>query len=368
MIYLLFGNDDFQVHEELARIQNSLGPQDMISLNTVRLAGARLTFPELQQVCETVPFLAPARLVIVEGLLARFERGRAGRSGTEPSGADGPGSEVSAETASGDASTPFTQGRRAGGRLEREGDWQRFGDYAPHLPDTTHLVLLESSLSRANPLRSLLAPVATVRELPRLRGQALEGWVRQRAAVLGCPITPAAVRLLIEVVGDNLWILSSELDKLSLYAEGLPIQPEHVRELVPLARETSIFALIDAVTGRQLPPAQRALHNLLRDGAAPPYVLFMLARQFRLLLLAKVLGEQGLTGSALMGRLGIRAAYPFQRTVEQARSYSAPALEATLRRLLDADVAMKTGKQEDEIALELLVADLCRGASGHYQL
>lgn len=326
MVYLLFGDNDFLVHQELSRLKDNLGPADMVGLNTTWLTGENLTLPDLRGVCDVVPFLAPARLVIVEALLARFNGGRPGRRTGAPT---------------------------------LEGGWDQLAGYCRQMPETTHLVLLDGPINRNNPLLSLLAPVAQVWERRRLRGAALEQWVRERASQLHCSLTPAALRLLIDVVGDNLWVLDSELEKLSLFTGGQPVQPQHVQELVASVRETNIFALVDAVAERKLQHAHRGLHLLLRDGLAPAYILFMLARQFRSLLQAKVLLAQGVTGAPLMGRLGITADYPFRKTVEQAQSSSATTLEEALRRLLEADVAIKTGNLAPEVALELLVTDLC---------
>ena len=68
-----------------------MGPEDLRDANSHRLAGADLSPQDVQAVCNAVPFLASYRLVIVEGLLGRFEsaqprRGsRGGRQGSQSS-------------------------------------------------------------------------------------------------------------------------------------------------------------------------------------------------------------------------------------------------------------------------------------------
>ena len=361
MVYVLFGDEDFLLSEELEGIKSSLGPDDdMADLNTTRLAGQSLTLPELRAVCDAVPFLASSRLVIVEGLLKRFEPRRPAR--TRPTA--GSQSRAAEQETPSQADEP-SQARRGQRTSALEGGWEALGDYARRMPETTHLVLVdlvENALNRSNPLLTLLKPVAQVREFRKLRGQALEQWVRERVSRLGIRVAPPALTLLIQVVGDNLRILNSELEKLSLYAGEEPVQPQHVHDLVASARESTIFSLIDAVAEGKLPRAQHALHELLKDGWAEPQILFRLSQQFRLLLLAKVLGQQKVSGQALKQRLGIRSEFPFNKTVEQARRYSVPSLEDVLRRLLDTDIAVKTGRLHPDVALELLVTDLCRPA------
>ena len=125
MVYVLFGDEDFLLHQELEGIKASLGPDDMAELNTTRLAGQNLSLLELKAVCDAVPFLASNRLVIVEGLLKRFEprRGARPRPGAAPRGLDAkqetPPQEVTASPS-----------RRGQGMRELEGGWEALGDYA----------------------------------------------------------------------------------------------------------------------------------------------------------------------------------------------------------------------------------------------
>lgn len=345
MVYLLYGEADFLAQAELRRLKASLGDDEMLELNTMWLAGNQLGYAELEAAANTVPFLAPARLVVVEGLFARFDRLRS----AVPSGGD--------DGVDSDDKAPAGRGRSRRGGL---GDWERLPDLLKGLPDTTQLVFLEGELARNNQLLPLVVSLARVQKYDRLRGAPLAEWVRQQAIEEGAAISPAAVRRLTDTAGDNLWVLHSELQKLALYAAGGAIEPAHVDALVSEARETTIFALIDAMVGRQLPAAQRSLHQLLIDGAAPTYVLFMLARQVRTLLLAKALLDKDVKGPELMRRIGVTNDWAFRKTIDQARSHTRAGLEGMLRRLLDTDVAMKTGKEEPDAALELLVTELCR--------
>lgn len=318
------------VREELSRLRDTLGDQEMLSLNTTVLDGAKVTFPELQAAADTVPFLAPARLVVVEGLIGRFE--------------------------------PFQGAARPGpgrGRRDAAGEWARLSEYLPGVPKSTHLVFLDGGLTPRNPLLPVVRPGAQVVEHRKLRGNNLEEWVRQRAASLGAAIAPAATRLLLQTAGDDLWILSSELEKLSVYVGEQTIEADDVHELVAQARESNIFALIDAVAARQLGGAQRALHSLLEAGAGPGYVLTMLGREFRVLLMAVALSARGEKGDQLMSRLGVPSSWALQRTMDRTRGYNVGTLKAALARVLETDVLIKTGRQEPEIGLDLLIADLC---------
>ncbi|RLC71595.1 MAG: DNA polymerase III subunit delta, partial [Chloroflexi bacterium] len=65
MLYILYGEDDFSLQEWLSELKEGADVQV--------LAVEKLTLGELLRIGGTLPFLAPRRLVIVEGLLSRFE-------------------------------------------------------------------------------------------------------------------------------------------------------------------------------------------------------------------------------------------------------------------------------------------------------
>ena len=78
MIYSLSGDDDFTIRETLAGLKESVGTPEVRDVNIVTL-GANVSLDEFTANASTVPFLADKRLVLVEGLLGKFERGGGGR-------------------------------------------------------------------------------------------------------------------------------------------------------------------------------------------------------------------------------------------------------------------------------------------------
>jgi len=125
-------------------------------------------------------------------------------------------------------------------------------------------------------------------------------------------------------------------------------------------RQVNIFAMVDAVVERRAPVALRLLRQQVADGAESGYLLAMVVRQYRLIIQAKELGLSGLTAQEIGQRLGIGSDFVLQRVLEQADRYSLSRLKKAYRRLLDADVAVKRGRYNEELALELLVHDLAR--------
>jgi DNA polymerase-3 subunit delta len=326
MIYILHGDDDFSIHEAVAGLKDKLGDGDLQGLNATVLPGDRLTPQELEATAGAMPFMAAQRLVIVEGLCSRFEskRGKKQAAGQEK---ESPG--------------PFIAIIQA-------------------LPPTTVLVLVEGGLAKTNPLFKELSPQATVQVFFPFQGARLERWVQDRVASGGGTISPQAARLLAGVAGNNLWAMAGEVEKLITYAWGRRIEEADIPQVVASAREINIFLMIDALFQRQAREAGKLLHRLLEEGATPPYIMVMITRQIRLLALAQELLGQGLRPGQAQQRLNL-SDYPWQKTQAMARAYSFPQVNEAYHLLLDADISIKTGRRSPELALDMLVAELCQG-------
>jgi len=327
MFYILYGQDDFSLNQAVEKIKAGLGDWEMLATSTTNLEGQHLTLSELRNKCDAAPFLSLHRLVIVDGLLGRFEvkqsRPRSGRG-------------------------------KSGNGL---GEWEGLASYIGQMPETTALMLVDGEVKGHNPLLKKLSPLAEVRTFPLLRGRDLKAWIQQRVREDGGDITPQAVNLLAELIGGDLWAMNGEIQKLLLYSQERPIGEDDVRQLVSHVQEANIFALVDAVAEGRTELAQRILHRLYDDGVAPTYILVMITRQFRLIAQAKDLGK-GLSRLQIQDRLGLKSSYSLDKTLDQAKLYDFEGVKRAYDKLLETDLAIKTGKYSDKLALELLVTEL----------
>jgi DNA polymerase-3 subunit delta len=327
MFYILYGQDDFSLDQAVGKVKADLGDREMVATNTTSLEGQHLTLGELRNKCDAAPFLSSHRLVIVDGLLGRFEvkqsRPRAGKG-------------------------------KSGNGL---GEWEGLASYIKQMPETTVLMLVDGEMKGQNPLLKKLSPLAEVRTFPLLRGRDLKAWIQQRVKEEGGDITPQAVNLLAELIGGDLWAMNGEIQKLLLYSQERPISEDDVRQLVSHVQEANIFALVDAVAEGRTELAQRILHRLYDDGVAPTYILVMITRQFRLIAQAKDMGP-GLSRLQIQDRLGLKSSYSLDKTLGQAKLYDFEGVKRAYDKLLETDLAIKTGKYSDKLALELLVTEL----------
>jgi DNA polymerase-3 subunit delta len=176
----------------------------------------------------------------------------------------------------------------------------------------------------------------------------------------GGEISPRAANLLAKIVGSNLWTMSGEVSKLVLYASGRKIEEEDVKTLVGYTQQFSVFALVDAILEFRAEAAEQLLQQQLQMGAAPVYLLTMLARQVRMIILAKELAGKRLKTAEMQSKLGATAEFVVRKTIEQAGRYSLSRIKEIYRRVLETDLSIKTGKLDDELAINILVAELSR--------
>jgi len=327
MFYILYGQDDFSLNQAVEKIKADLGDWEMVATSTTNLEGQHLTLSELRNKCGAAPFLSSHRLVIVDGLLGRFEVKQ---------------------------SRPRSGKGKSGNGL---GEWEGLASYIEQIPETTVLVLVDEEVKGHNPLLKKLLQLAEVRTFPLLRGRDLKAWIQQRVKGEGGDITPQAVNLLAELIGGDLWAMNGEIQKLLLYSHERPISEDDVKQLVSHVQEANIFALVDAVAEGRTELAQRILHRLYDEGVAPTYILVMITRQFRLIAQARDLGK-GLSRLQIQDRLGLKSSYSLDKTLSQARLYDFEGVKRAYDKLLETDLAIKTGIYSDKLALELLVTEL----------
>lgn len=328
MFHILYGQDDFSLNQTVEKIKAGLGDPQMLAVNTARLDGQKLTLSELKENCGAVPFLSSYRLVIVDGLLGKFE--------------PKPGKKrLSKRAVSKSTSEP--------------GEWEDLAPYIKQMAPTTVLILIDGKLSGNNSLMGKFLPSAQVKTFPLLRGKKLADWVQQRVTEESGSITPGAVDLLAELLGGNLWAMNNEILKLLLYAHGRTISEDDVRQLVGYAQEANIFALADAIVEGQTDIAQRILHRCYQEGDPATYILTMVTRQFRLIAQAKELSSK-LSRKQIQSKLGLKP-FAVDRTLSQAKLYDLEHIKRAYDKLLETDLAIKTGKYDDQLALELLVAE-----------
>jgi DNA polymerase-3 subunit delta len=242
-IYVVFGEEAFLKRQILASLRHSIlgDGDDAFALSTH--TGERATLADVMADVETLPFLAPRRLVVVE------------------------------------QADEFVSTYRA--QLEK---------YLAKPARSGILVLEVKSWPANTRLAKLLDDKAVIQCKP-LTGQQIPSWcVRRIKHEHDKTLSTQAAKLLLELVGNDLGLLDQELAKLACYAgQAKKIEFEDVDDLVGRHRMADAFRIFDSVADSKPAEALRILDRLFEQGedafrieGAFSYELRCLARGYRL--------------------------------------------------------------------------------------
>jgi DNA polymerase-3 subunit delta len=319
MIRVLHGEDEYSRSEALTKIRESAGPEEVRDPNTTVFQGQGFKLSDVIGAAQVVPFMADRRVVIVYGVLGRMQK-RDKSLGNE---------------------------------------WRDLTDKLAEVPASTELVFVEEVGLRDNGIAiKSVGPSARIQEYRTKRRGELETWVRDRFAHYGADASRDAIARIAWLAGSDTRLLDQEVKKLALYAGDRAVTQDDVDLMVPDARETSIFAAVDAVLERRPAVAMKLLYSLLSGGSSVSTVLSMLARQVRLLILTIELQQQGVHSEEIGKRISLTNRYALDKTLRQSNNFGTEHLANIHRRLLAADLAIKQGEMDERLAVEILVGEL----------
>lgn len=318
-VYLLYGDDTLAISETIASLQSRLGDSSIAAMNTNTFSGKNLDIPEFATVCQSAPFLAERRLVIVAD-------------------ADKLPAKISHQ--------------------------KRFFDVLSDLPESTAVVLLDivdgsHSRARANYHRksSLYRWVQQNKSITWSKAcfipkkGAFTQWIIKRCTSLGGSIEVTGASQLAEHVHEDPPGADSELRKILDYVDyQRPITAEDVILLTPYVGEADIFEMVDAIGLRDHEAALKHFHRLL-DEKDVRLIFGMIIRQFRMLIQIRSVLDRRRNPAQILNL----KPFVLQKLSLQAKNFNLQELKAIYRELYDMDTAIKTSRIEPIVALDAFI-------------
>ena len=327
-VIILHGDDPFAIRNGLEKLVGEMGDPSLADMNISRLDGKQTSDEQLFSAANALPFMTERRLVIM--------------------------------------TTPFA-------RVNSDATRKRFLALLDGLPESTQLVLVVQDVIDRSDWKSLpaknqaqwmrkwinnngakakyvLCQLPPVNRMPE--------WVREEARRMGGQFTQEAAAALVAHIGNDTQLASLEINKLLLYVDcKRAVEAEDVEELTAQAGQADVFAMVDALAAGSTRQALGMLHRLL-DTQEPLSLFGMITRQFRLLLQARELMDEG-KGTHVAGEMHLPN-FVADKLTNQARRFSMAQLETIYHRLLALDEEMKTGQMPADLALDTFVAGLAR--------
>lgn len=224
-------------------------------------------------------------------------------------------------------------------------------------------------------IRETLGEYCGVVELGRVDEADATRWAIDTCAEQNVKCDPDAARELVDALGSDMMLVSSELEKLILYVSAPREQMQagdvevritlgDVETMVLAAKQRSLYELTDAISRHERAEAVMLLHGLLNasDGGEDAAIghLYMLARTYRQML---VILEKNVRDSRAIWQVlwqGFRMP-PFAADdlIRQARRYkSRRDLTRALRLIAKADLQLRNSPPDRRLVLEQLVLAL----------
>lgn len=188
-----------------------------------------------------------------------------------------------------------------------------------------------------------------VSSFAQLKGAKLENWTRQKIRDLGLGISPEDLNFLLLRLGENQSIQHSELSKLKIFTEeGGVLDREAIKMLICDNAQVSVWELVDYLLERQKAKSLRQLDQILQD-TEYEQIVGLLVSQLRYLYIA-------LNTSSKDQMVELKV-HPFvaSKIRVRARNFSIEKLKKLYRKIVDMEIAVKSGKIDKALALDFLV-------------
>jgi DNA polymerase III subunit delta len=226
----------------------------------------------------------------------------------------------------------------------------------------TVLALVAAELKKDSALGKACAKAGDVLvyDVPKRR---LAEWVTTQFGERGVRVDPEAARLLVEVVGDDLEEVATEVEKIAIWAAGEPVGTREIEQLAAGCAAVPGYELTDAWGRRDLAGALAACQTLLERSGDPvsrtvPSLLGLLVGHVGRVRDCQMLAEEGLSAREAASRLK-RHPFYVEKLYAQARNFHADELRDAVVRLAELDHAVKGGSRlSGELELERALIDI----------
>lgn len=305
-VYLLYGDESYLKRQYKERLIKAIIPDDD-TMNYSYYEGKNIPVPEIIDLAETMPFFAERRLITIE------DSGFFKSSSTD------------------------------------------LAAYIKTMPDTVTFLFIESEIDKRNKLYKAVKEKGRVVEMARQTERTLLLWVLGMMKSEQKKVQESTVRYFISKTGPDMENIHQELEKLLCYViDKDEITIEDIDSICTTNIENKIFDMIDAVSAKKQKIALEYYYDLLALKEPPMRILYMLARQFKLLFEVKDLVNRGYSKKQITEEKGI---HPFvaSKCMNQCRNFSGSELRKIMEEAAEMETSVKTGTLNDVMSVELFI-------------
>ncbi len=224
-----------------------------------------------------------------------------------------------------------------------------------NVPDTTVMIFAESEVDRRGRLYKYIQKNGYAAEFGRRSDGELRTWIAGRLKKEGKQITGHTLELFLSRTGSDMELISGELEKLISYClDRKVITDEDVDTICQNQVSVKVFDLIDAIGAGSRDQALQIYEELLFLREPAMRILALITRQFHILVQIKDMAEQGMGVKAIAGELKLHD-FVARKNMKQAERFRYDRLMDTFAACLQADEDIKSGRLNEQAAVELLI-------------
>ena len=226
------------------------------------------------------------------------------------------------------------------------------------LPDEVNLVFWENQA--ADKRLSFYKMVKKYGEIEEFKNESkgkLVSWVQAEFHKRARKISKDVAQLLILRTGEEMWRLSIEIEKLSLYCESDVISEEDVEKSVPISAMMEVWGMLDSIGAGDKKRALEIFERLLQQGEDSHHLISLIIWQFRQLIQYKYESLQGKNSSQIATSLKINP-YVARKMSSGISCVDFNKLKVIYDKLVDIDFARKTSVMDPRFAITLLLSVL----------
>lgn len=305
-MYLLYGEEAYLRRQYKDRLREALaGEGDTMNVHSYE--GKDISVGELIDLAETMPFLAERRVIILEN------------TGLFKSGGE------------------------------------KLAEYLETPASTAFFVFAEAEVDKRSRLYKQVQKGGRAVEFGVQDERTLKRWIAGILKKDGKQIAESCVEYFLEKVGSDMANIRTELEKLSCYCmDRTVVEKEDVDSICTTRVSSHIFDMVTAIGEKRTEDALALYYELLALKEPPLRILFLIARQCNHLLQVKQLKAKSLDNRAIGEKIGLPG-FVAGKYVAQASRFKEETLKKAVLRCVEAEEAVKTGKLNETLCVEMLI-------------
>lgn len=228
-------------------------------------------------------------------------------------------------------------------------------NYLSQAVPSTYFIFVEEEVDKRSKMYKAVKKQGKIVEFATQSEELLTKWILTRLKKEGKNITGSVMQLFLSKTGTDMGNINGELEKLLCYSMGRDvITAEDVEAVTTEQISNKIFDMVNAIAEHRQKTALGLYYDLLTLKEPPMRIMYLISRQFQILLNIRDMSGKGLDSRTMAQKAGIPP-FAVSRNVTQAKGFTAAQLKQALYDGVELEEAVKTGRMDDRMAVELFI-------------